>query len=84
MSSKKSGSRRPDIILKRPFTGDLLTTSEAAEYLGLGRFTLRDWRRLVRRGGPDYVKIHAHAVRYRKQALELFLRKRTVRTGART
>jgi hypothetical protein len=59
--------------------GELLTTYEAATYLSISRYTLEAWR--VGRGrecGPRYLKVHAHAIRYRLCDLETFLEGRLV------
>jgi len=49
---------------------DLVTTSEAAGYLGLKRNTLEIWR--VKGNGPRFLKLNG-AVRYRLEDLERFL-----------
>ena len=54
---------------RRPGHGPL-DTKEAAEYLGLSKYTLEAWR--CRGGGPRYVK-YPHAVRYLKTDLDNFL-----------
>ena len=54
----------------------LLTTKEAAEFLGLHPVTLAAWR--VARRGPRYVKLSARAVRYRLRDLELYLDRQAV------
>ena len=49
---------------------DLVTTSEAAGYLGLKRNTLEIWR--VKGNGPKFLKL-GRLVKYRLQDLERFL-----------
>lgn len=50
----------------------LLTTAEAARYLGLATSTLNKWR--VYGYGPAFVKL-GRAVRYRKDDLDRYLEK---------
>ena len=52
-------------------TEPLLTTSEAATYLGTSPRTLEDWR--LRGGGPMYRKVGRRLVRYRAADLEAFV-----------
>ena len=54
----------------------LLTQSEAAQRLGIGAGTLTVWRS-TRRYGLPYVKV-GRAVRYESEAVESFIRSRTV------
>ncbi len=49
---------------------------DAARYLGVSTSTLR--RRRAAQSGPDYVQI-GKLIRYRKQALERFLEKHSVK-----
>ena len=49
----------------------LLTTEQAATWLGTTKRTLEDWR--VRGGGPDYVKLRGSLVHYRRSALDAFV-----------
>ncbi len=49
---------------------DLLTTTEAADLLGLHPVTLRQYR--VDNIGPSYIKI-VHKVRYRHEDLEAYI-----------
>ena len=49
---------------------DLVTTSEAAGYLGMKRNTLEIWR--VKGNGPKFLKL-GRLVKYRLQDLERFL-----------
>lgn len=51
--------------------GDLLSEKEAAEILGCGFRTLRNWR--AKRDGPRFVKIGQRLVRYRRADLEAFI-----------
>ncbi len=51
--------------------GDLLSEKEAAELLGCGFRTLRNWR--AKRGGPRFVKVGQRLVRYRRADLEAFI-----------
>ena len=51
--------------------GDLLSEKEAAEVLGCGFRTLRNWR--AKRGGPRFVKVGQRLVRYRRADLEAFI-----------
>ena len=56
---------------------DLMTTKEAAQYLGLSEGTLPVWR--CRGVGPEYVCIGRNK-RYRRKALDAFIEKGTVKT----
>jgi predicted DNA-binding transcriptional regulator AlpA len=59
----------------------LLTEEEAAGYLSLARTTLTVWRCKY----PDrlpYIKMGKKAVRYRKSALDQFIKQQTVTDGA--
>lgn len=58
----------------------LLTTKEAANYLGLQGQTLSVWRCEKRYPDLRYIKVGAH-VRYRLSDLEEWLQGRTVGTG---
>jgi excisionase family DNA binding protein len=53
----------------------MLTTGQAAEYLGLSRATLEAWR--CRGGGPRFCKVGNKAVRYPQECLDSFLNART-------
>ncbi|MDP2259954.1 MAG: helix-turn-helix domain-containing protein [Caulobacter sp.] len=55
----------------------LLTTRDAAEFLGVSPRTLEDWR--LRGGGPLFCKVGARLVRYLVEDLVLF-----VEAGSRT
>ncbi len=52
--------------------GELLTTEQAAKLLQLAPRTLRRWRSESK--GPPYVRLGARRVRYRRAALEAWLR----------
>lgn len=52
----------------------MLTTKQAAEYLGLAETTLEAWR--CRGGGPVFIKLNK-AVRYSLDHLDSFLNSRT-------
>jgi hypothetical protein len=59
--------------------GELLTTAEAAAYMRISPYTLGYWRtRSKPRCGPRYIKVHAHAIRYRLCDLEAYLESRLV------
>jgi len=55
--------------------GPLLTTSQAADYLGMRPATLEQWRW---RGdqGPRFVALSRRAVRYRRTDLDDFIKSR--------
>ena len=53
----------------------LMTTAEAAAYLGLAPETLNVWR-CVKRYDIPYIKV-GRLVKYRKSALDAFLEQRT-------
>ena len=54
--------------------GDMLTTGEAARYLGLAPATLNKWR--VYRTGPRFLKL-GRAVRYRRADLDAYVASHT-------
>jgi hypothetical protein len=60
------------------FEGELLTTTEAAQYLRIPIGTLQDWRSRRARRGPRFVKVHRHRVVYRLADLFDFLESRVV------
>ena len=53
----------------------ILTTSEAARYLGLAMSTLNKWR--CHGGGPVFVKL-GRAVRYRHEDLDTYISTRSL------
>lgn len=57
----------------------MMTTDEAAEYLGTTRPTLETWR-CTKRVDLPYCKV-GHAVRYRLSDLDAFIESRMVRGG---
>ena len=63
----------------------LLTTRDAAKYLGLKPSCLDNWR--WRGDGPQYVQVSTRAIRYRLSDLEAFvtdrLRRSTTDSGGR-
>lgn len=62
-----------------PPTADrLLTTADAADWLGLAPYTLRRWRSEGR--GPHWVKV-GRLARYRHRDLEVFAAERVVSPG---
>ena len=56
---------------------EFLTTNQAAEYLGLSRFTLAAWRKCDQ--GPPYVRFGV-AVRYSRRDLDEWVARQRVRT----
>lgn len=52
----------------------MLTTAEAAAYLGVAKNTLEKWRSYS--DGPAYIKISRHCVRYHPSDLEAFVAER--------
>lgn len=63
-------------IIKAQTEDPLLLPSEAAEYLGVTVRTLSVWRCVGRYNIP-YVKV-GRLVKYRKSALDAFLKRRTI------
>ena len=57
----------------------VLTTRQAAQYLGLAVSTLNKWR--CHGGGPEFLKL-GRAVRYRQDDLDAFLETRMFRSTA--
>jgi len=72
-SRKKTGRHSEDLM-----GGELLTTAEAAAYMRISPHTLHFWRSRKQRCGPRYLKVHAHAVRYRLFDVEVWLESRLV------
>jgi hypothetical protein len=58
--------------------GELLTTGEAALFLSIPVNTLTWYRRRAIRRGPPYLKLHAHAVRYRLADLDRWLETKAI------
>ena len=56
----------------------LMTTEEAADFLGLSKSTLEHWRTV--RTGPPFVRVGARSIRYRLEDLEAWLVEQTVET----
>ena len=54
---------------------NILTTKEAAEFLGLKEKTLRIWR--MDKKGPNYIRIN-RSIRYRRDDLDEFVANRMV------
>jgi hypothetical protein len=60
----------------------LLTTAEAADYLGLSRYMLEYWRSRGRGLGPCFFKLHRKCVRYSVEDLDAWRRgQRVVPSG---
>ena len=57
----------------------MLTTVQAAQYLGLAVSTLNKWR--CHGGGPKFLKL-GRAVRYRQSDLEMFVAERVLGSTA--
>lgn len=51
----------------------MLTTAEAAAYLGVAKNTMEKWR--LYSDGPAFIKISSHCVRYHPADLEAFVAK---------
>ncbi len=49
----------------------LLHEAEAAKYLSVSKYTLRNWRHKLK--GPRFLKLGGHVIRYRLSDLEKFL-----------
>ncbi len=62
---------------KSSISSQVLTTSEAARYLGLSASTLNRWR--CYGTGPKYLKL-GRAVRYRADELDAFLEAKLLRS----
>lgn len=52
---------------------DLMTTEEAAEFLGIRKTTLETWRCLGRQPQPAFVRVGMRVIRYRRADLERFI-----------
>ncbi|MEQ8268303.1 MAG: helix-turn-helix domain-containing protein [Parvibaculum sp.] len=53
----------------------LLNEHEAAEFLSYTTRALQNWR--VRGGGPNYIKVSARSIRYRRRDLIAWVEERT-------
>jgi len=62
---------------------ELLDTFEAARFLSISPDTLRGWRSRRHLCGPRYIKVHMHAVRYRRSDLDVFINARAVQPARR-
>ena len=56
----------------------LVSEAEAAELLGYTPRALQNWR--VRGGGPEYIRVSARSIRYRRRELLAWSDARTCRT----
>jgi predicted DNA-binding transcriptional regulator AlpA len=59
--------------------GRLLAPEEAAEFLGIPKGTLAQWR--SQRRGPPFIKLESRLVRYRLAELEMYLERHTLGSG---
>ena len=58
---------------------EMLTTEEAAQFLGLCKETLATWRcRPPKDGGPPFVRLSARCIRYNRAELIEWMSKRTL------
>jgi predicted DNA-binding transcriptional regulator AlpA len=74
--SVKDLSRTVRERIQLPPGDELLTREQVANILGLTSQTLSMW---ANRGiGPDFIRITASSIRYRRSAIERFLAARTV------
>lgn len=71
-----SPQRQSREAAKVPDVPALLTTTDAAEFLGVSRRTLEGWR--VKGGGPRFVSVSRGMVRYRRTDLESWIEGRVV------
>jgi excisionase family DNA binding protein len=76
MSQSATNQPEPHPILASLMRSDLLTTEQAAAYLGLNPRTLEVWRCTKRHEIP-YIKV-GRLVKYRRAELELWLKRQTV------
>ena len=58
------------------YLDQLLSETEAADFLGYSVRTLQGWR--VKGGGPRFVKVSARSIRYRRRDLLAFIDRHTV------
>lgn len=62
-------------------TAELMTSDEAAKYLGVSPNTLANWR-CHKLYGPDFVKVGQRGyIRYKKADLDQFVEKNTERVA---
>jgi predicted DNA-binding transcriptional regulator AlpA len=61
--------------------GKLLGEKDAAKFLGLSVYTLRNWRHQLR--PPNYIKLGGRTVRYRLEDLEQFIADSRIERGER-
>lgn len=62
--------------MPQPTQSPLMNQGEAAGYLGLSARTLENWR--LKGGGPAFVRMSQRCVRYRREALDMWLCAREV------
>jgi Helix-turn-helix domain len=67
---------------KRKGRNGLLDTVQAAAFLGLCPNQLEQWRSRRARGGPPFLRVAKHAIRYSRLDLEQWLRARRVEAEA--
>jgi hypothetical protein len=58
----------------------LLTSAQAARYLGVAAGTMSEWRKKRNQRGPNFVRIE-RCIRYRLSDLREYIRKRLVKVG---
>tara|TARA_R110000868_G_scaffold37022_2_gene130969 strand:- start:65 stop:307 length:243 start_codon:yes stop_codon:yes gene_type:complete len=63
------GQKQPDYLDR------LMNEHEAAEFLSYTTRALQNWR--VRGGGPNYIKVSARSIRYRRRDLIAWVDERT-------
>jgi hypothetical protein len=76
---KRAGKHSADLL-----GGELLTVREAAAHMRISPYTLDYWRSRGPLPGPRYLKVHAHAIRYRLCDVEAYLESRFVEPARET
>jgi predicted DNA-binding transcriptional regulator AlpA len=68
--------------MNNPMKSELVDEREAASILCYSVRALQNWRH--RGGGPDFVKVSARSIRYRRSDLEKWIASRTVSNTSQT
>lgn len=71
--------RRPDPT-NLAYLDQLIPERDAADFLGYSDRALQNWR--IRGGGPNFIRVSARSIRYRRRDLIAWANAKAVRTTA--